>query len=154
MRIQSQQEAFAYRLAEVRHTLPPDEPHEDWRPLHGDPSFAKWHPPYGESHIKYHVYPRRRQNGKPISWGATCHGLYQGLSDFKSNPLDEDEEVRMPQYSNDLDVVPIPGARGKDFPSMGKAKAAVEKYHAENYGQPQKGIGDYDINELMREQGL
>ena len=150
MKIQAQQETFAYRLAGEEIHIPPDEPHDDWRPIHGDPSFAKWHPPVGESHIKYHIYPIRR-TGKPTIWRANSHGLYQGMGSLSSRG----NNLTFPQYSNEFEPERITSVSGNpNFSNMDKAKAAAEKYHAENYGKPQKGIGDYDLNQLMRDQGF
>lgn len=145
MRVQTQRDTFALRIAADSVEVPPDAPHEDWQPIYGDPSFAKWHPAYGESHLKYHVYPIRRGNGKPTVWRANSHGLYQGMGTLTRG----ETSTAFPQYADDDEPVGL-----GQFPNMAKAKAAAEQHYAENYGQPQRSVGDYDINQLMRDQGF
>lgn len=138
-----------FRTAGEEIHIPPDEPHDDWRPIHGDPQFAKWHPPVGESHIKYHVYPIRRSN-QPTVWRANCHGLYQGMGSLTNRG----DNLTFPQYDGDFEPVGIPHypSGRRNFRTMDDAKAAAERYHAENYGNP-RSAGDHDIDAIMREHG-
>ena len=162
MKIQSQRETFALRIAAEDIKLPPDEPHTDWQPKYkGDPADSvekalqkatvqKWHPPYGETHVKYHIY-RGGGGRNPVVWGANHHGTYQGMETI-SSPSGDYGDIIAPKYSNG-DVRNEPEQLGR-FKTPEKAKAAAEQHYAENYGKPQKSIGDYDINQLMRDEGF
>ena len=126
--------------------IPPDAPHEDWQPRYrNDPNLVKWHPPHGESHVKYHVYPLGGGSNRVI-WRANHHGLYQGMETM-SSPSGSGGDLTFPTYSTSSDPDLIGGYR-----SMEQAKAAAEAHHAENYGQPPRH--DYDINQIMRDEGF
>jgi hypothetical protein len=139
--------AARYAQAVLRRTageIPPDAPHQDWQRHRGNA--LKWHPPYGESHVKYHVYPLG--GGKnPVIWNATHHGIMQGTEAF-TGPLDGTDRKRAVYQHEDE-----PELLGR-FKTPEKAKAAAEKHHAENYGQPKPSLGDYDINQIMRDEGF
>lgn len=146
MRIQRQRDAFALRVAAAEDVrVPPDAPHEDWQQHRGNA--LKWHPPYGETHVKYHVY--RAGGGKnPVIWGANHHGINLGMETVEP-PSGDYGSITWPKYSQGDE----PEHLGR-FRTPEKAKAAAEQHYAENYGKPQKGIGDYDINQLMRDEGF
>lgn len=146
MRIQTQRDTFALRIAAEDVVLPPDEPHDDWRPF-GIGHAEKWHPPYGETHVKYHIY-RTGGGQNPTIWGATHCGICQGMETIE-RPSKDYGSITSPRYSQGYE----PEQLGR-FKTPEKAKAAAEQHYAENYGQPQRSVGDYDINQLMRDQGF
>ena len=115
----------------------PDRPHDEWRPRHGRPEFAEWHPPYGESHIKYHVYPVGGGNNQRY-WRVNDHGLYQGMGSVERPG--GGAEMRFPSYAFDDDYdphrVPHPKTGDYNFRTMDEAKAAAEQYHAATYSKP------------------
>jgi hypothetical protein len=135
----------------------PDAPHEDWQPKYrGDPADSvekalqkatvqKWHPPYGETHVKYHIY-RGGGGRNPIIWGANHHGTYQGTKTVRSPLRDDHPEFEMPVYSNEDE----PEQLGR-FKTPEKAKAAAEEHYRDNYSQPPKH--DYDIDAIMGDEG-
>ena len=103
--------------------LTKDAPHDDWQPkFKNDPAFSvqKWHPPYGETHVKYHIY-RAGGGRNPIIWGANHHGTYQG-SEMVKSPIRPDDypDIMVSKYSNQDD----PEQLGR-FKTPEKAKAAA-----------------------------
>ena len=141
--------AARYADALMRKTAAgPDEPHTDWQPKYkndSNPSVYKWHPPYGETHIKYHIW-RAGGGRNPIIWGANHHGTYQGVKTVRSPLRDDDPEFEMPVYSNEDEVEQL----GR-FKTPEKAKAAAEEHYRDNYSQPPKH--DYDIDAIMGDEG-
>jgi hypothetical protein len=118
----------------------PDRPHDEWRPRHGRPEFAEWHPPYGESHVKYHVYPIGGGSNQRY-WRANEHGLYQGQETIERPG--GGAEMRFPVYSNDghphraePQRIGHPVTGDHNFRTMDEAKAAAEQYHAATYSEP------------------
>jgi hypothetical protein len=143
----------AAALAAVRHAdalMPrtaagPDESHTDWRPRWNQPSnVQKWHPPYGETHVKYHVYSAGGGRN-PIIWGATHHGILQDTRTF-TGPLSVElnQELTRGVYEHEDD----PEQLGR-FKTEKKAKEAAEQHYRDNYGTPPKH--DYDIDSIMND---
>jgi len=149
VRVQTQRDTFAFRIAAEDVVLPPDEPHDDWRPRWPGTNTGteKWHPPFGETHVKYHIY-RGGGGRNPVVWGVNHHGLHQGMETIEP-PSGDYGSITSPRYS----LSDEPEQLGR-FKTPEKAKAAAEQHYAENYGRPQKSVGDYDINQLMRDQGF
>jgi hypothetical protein len=124
--------------------IPLDDPHTDWRPRWGDKSTTeKWHPPYGETHVKYHVY-QVGGGRNPTLWRANHHGTYEGMQTL-SPPNGSGEDLTFPNYTMSADPEPV-GER-RNFRNPKDAKAAAEKHYRENYGTPPKH--DYDIEKIM-----
>lgn len=125
-----------------------EEPHDDWQPRFGDDQrVQKWHPPFGETHVKYHIY-RGGGGRNPIIWGANHHGTYQG-SEMVKSPIRSGEhpDIEVPVYSTQDE----PEQLGR-FRTPEQARAAAEEHYTENYGRPP--AHDYDINRIMREEGF
>lgn len=124
--------------------IPLDESHTDWRPRWGDRSTTeKWHPPYGETHVKYHVY-QVGGGRNPTLWRANHHGTYEGMQTL-SPPNGSGEDLTFPNYTMSADPEPV-GER-RNFRNPKDAKAAAEAHYRDNYGQPPKH--DYDIDSIM-----
>jgi hypothetical protein len=138
--------------------IPPDSPHDEWRPRHGDLDHLQWHPPYGETHVKYHIYPIRGGgsgsfSGKPKFYRANSHGIYQGMQTV-DDPTGNRPSIEMPKYSNEDEperVLNENGSHPLNFRSLNEAQSAAEKHYAENYGTPPSH--DYDIDTIMGQPG-
>lgn len=142
---------------------PPHEPHDEWRvvPNYRDPEnrtdltpnmkaqvIHEWRPPYGESLIEYQIHPRQAHDGSGDAtgkWYAMHHGLNRGMKTI------EDRDGNTLTH-NDYDFMQDDNIGEFDDPH--EARAAVEAYHAERYGKPGHGMGDYDINQIMRDEGF
>lgn len=126
--------------------LPPDQPHQDWQPKYKNhkPTVRQWHPPFGETHVKYHIY-QMGGGRNPLVWGANHHGTYQGMETVDP-PSGASGSITWPLYSNGYE----PDQLGR-FKTPEQAQAAAEQHFAENYGQPPKH--DYDIGQIMDEHG-
>jgi len=120
-----------------------DEPHHDWQPRYKGRrmNIEKWHPPYGESHVKYHVW-QAGGGDNPVIWGATHHGLAIGPKTFKSPLGLSDKDYTRTSYEHEDD----PERIGR-FKTPEKARAAAEQHYRDNYGTPPKH--DYDIDKIM-----
>jgi hypothetical protein len=126
--------------------LPPDEPHQDWRSRYSgesEPTVYQWHPPYGETHVKYHVY-RGGGGRNPIVWSANHHGTNQGMETIQP-PGGGYGNITWPLYSNGYE----PDQLGR-FKTPEQAKAAAESHYAENYPRPSH---DYDLDSIMDQPG-
>lgn len=123
--------------------IPPDSPHDDWQKRYEGSPTMRWHPPYGETHVKYHIY-RGGGGRNPIIWGANHHGTYRGVKTV-SSPSGKNRDITMPTYSNGDE----PEQLGR-FKTPEKAKAAAEEHYRQTYGQPPKH--DYDIDSIMNDQ--
>ena len=133
------------KRAEEDIVLDPDEPHDDWQKRYEGSPTMRWHPPFGETHVKYHVY-RGGGGRNPIVWSANHHGTYQGMRTVEP-PSGAHGSITTPWYSNGDE----PEQLGR-FRTPEKAKAAAEAHYAENYGRPP--AHDYDINQIMRDEGF
>jgi hypothetical protein len=140
-------DAIMSRTAAEDMELPPDEPHEDWQPKYGNdpnPTLYKWHPPYGETHVKYHIY-RGGGGRNPVVWSANHHGTYQGMKTVHA-PYGDYGSITGPEYSQS--EADEPDRLGR-FKTEQQAKAAAEQHYRDNYGTPPKH--DYDIDKIMND---
>ena len=132
--------------------IPPDQPHDQWRPRHGNNlDYLQWHPPYGETHVKYHVYPIGGGNGKRKLYRANHHGINLGMQTVH-DPNGTRPSIEMPKYSTGDEperILNEGGSHPLNFRSLNEAQAAAEKHYDENYGQPQKH--NYDIEKITDE---
>ncbi len=127
--------------------FPPESPHDDWQPKYKNDTrgtILKWHPPYGETHVKYNIF-QLGGGRNPIIWGANHHGTYQGTKTV-SSPLGYpgDPEFDVPVYSHSDEVEQLGRFRKPE-----QAKAAAEEHYRQNYGTPPKH--DYDIDSIMND---
>jgi hypothetical protein len=122
-----------------------DEPHHDWQPRYKGRrmNIEKWHPPYGESHVKYHVW-QAGGGDNPVIWGATHHGLAIGPKTFKSPLGLSDKDYTRTSYEHEDD----PERIGR-FKTPEKARAAAEQHYRDNYSTPPRH--DYDIDKIMND---
>jgi hypothetical protein len=172
MRIQSQRETFALRIgsensASHDYVFNPHVPH-DWEehPMWSKEDIASdrtgiiprhqlnmkthtWHPNVGETHARYSVDPRYTDNTGIPSWGANHAGTYNG---HVTHTFDDGGSMTVPRYKSksagDHDL--------GTFSTPDEAKSAAEQHYGQTYGNQsqQPSIGDYDINDIMRDQGF
>lgn len=134
---------------------PPDRPHSEWKELPNYNNaetrtdltpeqkaqvYYRWHPPYGESHVGYYIYPTNDPREKERPWNAVHDGLYKGMTtvtDHKGNTW----------HINDYDIEDFADI-GDGFATPEEAKSAVEKFHAQTYGHEYKPNADYYDNIL------
>lgn len=127
--------------------LPPDEPHDDWRPIPGfSSSIEKWCPATGETHAHYRVFIDRSSRTPSALWRSNHNGVYQGVRTV-TPPGGEYTGYTGPMYSQ----THSPGYLGH-HETVEEAKAAAEKHFAETYRSP-KSVGDYDLDSIMDEHG-
>ena len=116
--------------------IPPDMPHDDWQKRYEGSPTMRWHPTYGETHVKYHIY-RGGGGRNPIIWGANHHGICQGMETVDP-PSGDYGSITLPKYSLGDD----PEQLGR-FKKPEQAKAAAEQHFAETYGKQSKPGPDY-----------
>lgn len=146
-------DGMSWRTAAEDVHLPPDEPHDDWRPKyknvgpHNRWNIFKWHPPYGESHVKYHIF-QMGGGRNPVRWGANHHGLYLGMETLHP-PDGSGSSFTIPKYQLSDDVEVLGYSRTPE-----QAKKAAEAHYEEHYRnapRPDPMHGYDDLGRFMDE---
>lgn len=137
---------------------------EYWNHPQDLPNFWGWNPRHGESHVVYSI----GMNPATRMWGVTHHGFYHGVQEpdedgsfFGILPPSEKgfADLKINRDGTPDRVGPTdPTTRGTweigPFRDQEGAKGAAEKHFADNYGNSGHGLGDYDINQVMRDEGF
>lgn len=148
-------EAARYAEAVMRRTagedmvLPPDAPHQDWQPRYKNdfkPTVRQWHPSFGETHVKYHIY-QMGGGRNPVVWGANHHGTYEGMETVDS-PSGAGGSITWPKYTNGYE----PDQLGR-FRTPEQAQAAAEEHYEQTYKSRPSALGETDIDSIMDQLG-
>lgn len=134
---------------------PPEMPHDDWQvypnynnaetrddltPEQKAQVYHQWHPYHGESFVQYHIFPPNRPGDQ---WHASHSGINKGMMSG-TDPHGHSYNL------NDYDPLAYESIGTFSDPEQGRR--AVEDFHRRRYGQPP--TRDYDINQIMRDEGF